>query len=365
MNHKMNPARMIRTAASVVVAACFGLAVCLDTARACAFHSYKPENTVIDWLLKAEHLVTARASQQDDYTYQVAETLRDGEGPVPITWLADGATRNRLAANPDDALLFAYDVSSEKWRNVAYLSTAFRQVVDDVLTQEQDWGTQFHAARFRFFEDLLDHTDPAIRGLAIAEIDKAPYALLKTMAVKPSADRLLSDLWSPDDYQYQAIRILLLGLTGAPEARAEILAFVDRTADWDWARNLGAYSTALVEIDGVAGVELLDATLLSDHRQPLDKLEMVVEALAIHHGVGPRAVRDGIARALDRLVRERPQAAPLIARQFGSRNDFSREGALRGALRSKQLQSAEAFMSVASYIAQAGQPRTGNPLLSR
>jgi hypothetical protein len=340
-------------AAIVVLSAPIAAPGLAGSAAACAFHYTKPEKTAVDWVIETDHLVVARSDPANEFAYQVVETLRDGGRPVEISQMVDTGTRRMLAAHPGDSVLFAYDAGQGRFRSLAYLTPAYRSVIDAVQSARDTWGTGDDAARFRMFAALQDHPEPALRALALQEIDKAPYGLLRGMALTIPTDRLLADLWTVEGYPYQSIRILLLGLTDDPAARAEIHAFIDRTAPWDWANNLGAFATALVEMDGAEGVARLNEVVLSDPAQPLDKLEQVVEALAIHNGVGPDQTRAAIGQALDQLVQVRPEAAPLVARQFSSRNDWSRASGLETLVQQRRLANAADLLTVAVYVAQA------------
>ena len=352
------------TAAFVIAIQSIGL-VAGGAAFACAFHTYKPEKTPIDRVLETSHLVTARADPQNKFAYRAVETLRGGGHPFKSSQLIDTQTRKRLARHPGDAMLFAFDDTDRQWRSVAYLTPEYRRVIDKVLAGMDAWGSGYSEPRLRIAEALQNHPEAELRDLAIRELDKAPYDLLRKVDLKLSTDRLLADLWNPRDYPYQSIRILLLGLSGTAAARSEVHEFIDRVSDWDWANNLGAYSTALVELDGAEGVILLERELLSNPDQPLDNLEQVVEALAIQNGVAPDEVRGTVASVLDRLVRTRPESAVLIARQFGSRNDFSQDGALKDALRSKSLKTPAEIIAVTTYLALAEQAqRTDGPRTS-
>jgi len=324
----------------------------IDAARACAFHLYKPAKTVIDRVIETDHLVVARANPENEFVYQVVETLRGNGSHATIAQLVDTRTRRKLAANPQDGVLFAFDTATGQWRLIAYLTPQYRSVIDRVLSGMGTWQGAYDPARFAIFEALQDHPEPALRELALREIDKAPYELLREIDLRMPVDSLLAGLRTLQDYPYKSIRILLLGLSGDDAARREIHAFFDRVADQDLAQHLGAFATALVEIDGTAGIALLEGKLLSDPRQPLDKLEQVVEALAIHNGVGSHETQQDIAAALGRLLRMRPEAAPLMARQFGSRQDWTLAGQLAPIVAQRRL-SKWADLMVAVYVAQA------------
>lgn len=342
-----------RVAAAAILAAHMSALPLAGAAVACAFHLSAPEKSAVDWVLETDHLVIARNTPDTPFVFSVTETLRDGGREVEIAQLVDSNLRRRFTANPDEGMLFAYDSATGTWRSLAYLTRDFRAIVDRVLANMDSWEPGYAPERFEMFAPLQNDPDAGLRQLAILEIDKAPYTMLREIELSIPVSNLLEDLWTPRGYPYQSIRVLLLGLSGEDAAREEIHAFIDRVATWDWANNLGAFATALVEIDGVNGVTRLEQAFFATPNQPLDKLEQVVEALAIHSGVGMAEVKTEIDAALARLIRARPETAPLVARQFGTRNDWSHAHQLETLVRAKEFSSSADLLTVAVYVAQA------------
>jgi hypothetical protein len=328
--------------------------------QACAFDFVKPEQTAIDRIVGARTLVLARPGPVDAFTYEVTDVLLGDTVSTQIPFLVDSGTRRRLAADPDLAVLFADD-GSGVWHRLATVDATFRPVLDTALTHRADWASGYPDTRHDLIAGLQGDPDPALRSLVIAEFDRMPYAMLRGTDITLRADTLLAELWTPQHYTYQAIRVLLLGLSGDPAARAEIHAFFDRTARWDWATNLGAFAAALIEIDGAAGVHTLSDRLLLDPAQPLDKLDQAITALSVQNTVAPPEVRRAIAEAIADLVRARPAAGPLVARQFANRSDWSQADALLPLLREGHLTERAEVLTVFSYIAQARQ-RPDGPL---
>ncbi|MCA0873082.1 hypothetical protein LCL97_19805 [Seohaeicola saemankumensis] len=325
----------------------------IQPARACAFHLYAPEKTAIDWIVETDHLVVARNTAQDPFSYSVVETLREGGRAVEIRQLVDAQARKRFASDPDAAVYFAYDTVTGDWRPLGRNTPRFREIVGRALQDTEAWRAGYTSDRLAIFEAVQDHPDPALRRLALLEFDRAPYEVLRQLTVRIPARDLLAELWSQNGYPYQSIRILLLGLSGDDFARTELRAAIDRAAGRPPTRTLGAFATALIQIDGPEGVIRLEQRLLSDAAQPLDKLEQVVEAMAIHSGVGSDRLKDSIDTTLARLVRARPETAPLVARQFGNRQDWSQLEALQPLVQERRLTSTTDLITVAVYVSQA------------
>jgi hypothetical protein len=187
----------------------------------------------------------------------------------------------------------------------------------------------------------------------ISEFDKMPYERLRTVDIRIPPQELLSELWTKQGYPYQAILVLLLGLSGDDAARAEVHAFIDRVEDWDWANNLGAFSAALVELDGAEGVEKLADRLLLDPGQPLEKLEEVVMALAAINRLAAPEVQTAIGLAISDFIALRPDGAEIVARQFAAVSDWSQAATLQPLVRQRSLSGLTGLLTVSVYLAQA------------
>ncbi|SLN64501.1 hypothetical protein ROA7450_03410 [Roseovarius albus] len=324
----------------------------VGSANACAFHYYVPEQTAVDWLIDGQDVILARPSADNKFAFASARILRGNAPTEQLPYLVDSVLRKKMVRNPDDYVLFARKRDGE-WEHVSYVNAAYLSMIEQVQAEAVNWDPGYGADRFAMFAALLNHPDPALKNLALREIDKAPYVMLRQIELSIPVEELARELWSRQGYPFQSVRILLLGLTDADAARDEVYNFINRSKDWDWATNLGAFATALIELDGGNGVNRLENALLSDVAQPLDKLEQVVEALAIHNGTGSPDLRTAIAGALTRMVALRPEAAPMVARQFGNRNDWSQGGALAQVMQNKGVTDPIDQLTIANYVGRA------------
>jgi len=341
-------------------ASCAAAMIAAAPAAACSFHTYLPERTAVDWMVDSADLVLARPDPQNEFVYKPVDVLRGKAPETELGFLVDSVSRQKLASHPDEAVLFARG-SDGAWNRVAYVDTAFREVMERVIAESPSWGAGVDPARFAIAAELHDHPDPKLRKLALRELDQAPYALLRDLDLRLPPDVLLRDFWTPQEYPYQPIRVLLLGLDDTEAARVAVRGFAERAAGSAWASNLGAYATALIEQDGAEGVALLEERFLADPRQPLDKLELVVEALAIQNGVGSPDLRDRISAALEGFVAARPEGAALVARQFFNYQDWSQAAPLAELMHERRIASSADLMAVAIYVAQARRPGSVGP----
>jgi hypothetical protein len=309
----------------------------------------KPERTSIDWIVEAENVVLARPSRANPFAFDVTQVLAGDAQMPPINHLVDSATRAKAARNPSHEILFAYH-PDEGWRRLTVVDDSFSPLLWTALDHRMDWRSGMPQSRLDFIASLQDSPNPVHKALVIAELDKVPYAQLREFDVRIETDELLDDLWTLNGYQYQAIRALLLGLSGDPVARAEIQDYIDRVEKWGWADNLGAFAAAYIELEGVSGVEDLSRRMLLDPQQPLDKLEQLVMALSVHHALADAPLKAAIQTAIRQLVAQRPKAGVIVARQFSLRSDWSQADVLQPLVRERAVSLSE-LMVIAVYVA--------------
>ncbi len=79
----------------------------------------------------------------------------------------------------------------------------------------------------------------------------------------------------------------------------------------------------------------------------------MIETVAIHSGIGSDALKHSIDPPLARLVRARPETAPLVARQFGNRQGWSHLGEQQQLVQERWLATTSDLMAVAVWGSQA------------
>lgn len=289
----------------------------------CSFHNYKPTKTLVDWMLHSKVIVFGRPDPENGFKYRVRKIYRGEAAGEEIPFLVDSASRRRLANNPEDGVILAKD-GAGRWVMVEYADRDYRALIDIVVKKAADWRkVPYHPDRFETFADYQDHANPRLRQLALQEIDRVPYAMLSSMEIRFSDREILASLGSWSEVGYRPINFLLLGLTGTPAARTLLQRQVETLVDLDGSESLGAVATAYIELGGSSAVRNLARLYFTNPRQPLGKLESVVEAMAIHNGLGSDDLKADIQGVLLDFVAQRPNAAALIARQFSARQDWS------------------------------------------
>lgn len=336
----------------ICVAATWAAVFWAASAAACSFHNYVPARTAVDWVLTGQAAVLARPDPENRFSYKVTQVLRGDAGIEAPPFLIDSATRAKLVQNRNDTVLFGMNAAGS-WVRIAYVKEDYRTALDEVVAKAREWRDQdYHPERIERFSEYLGHSDPELSKLALLEIDRAPYALLRRLNPEVPVAYLTDLLRSREAYAYRPIVALLLGLHRSAEAQSFIRDFVDRSLDWEWAEHLGPFATALIEQEGVNGIARLEP-FLADPGQPLEKLESIVEAMAIHHGVGPPAIREAVFDVLTEFAGSRPGGSVLIARQFSQRRNWAFGASLEPFLETGGNLSSGGKLVVAAYVAQA------------
>ncbi|MEM9630365.1 MAG: hypothetical protein AAGA50_03500 [Pseudomonadota bacterium] len=322
-------------------------------ALACSFHNYKPAKTLVDWLLNGETVVLARPDPDDQFSFKISRFFRGQSDGANIPYLVDSTSRRRLADNPEEGVVFARSVAGD-WVRVLYLAADHRVLVNTILQNADDWRSeQFHPERFATFADYQDHPNRDLSRLALQEIDRVPYPMLRTLQVRVPEMELLKSLRNWNDYSYRPINFLLLGLTKSSVARSIVNDQIEIMQDLDNSQNLGAVATALIELEHARAIEKLDRLYLSNRSQPLAKLEAIVEAMAIRNSLGSKETRLAILQALKGFVAERPDGAAMIARHFSTRQDWSFGNYLEDLLKMPDTLTPSSRLVVSVYVAQS------------
>lgn len=323
------------------------------SAWSCAFHNYAPQPTLVDRLLESEHIVLARPSDDDPFRFVATEALEGNLEHVELPHLVDSATRRKLASDPSARVLFVRDGAYGPWRRVAYVNDEMQSILSDVMAQLSGWRLGESVGRFDYFASKITTDDPVIHRLALRELDQADYGVLQSLRLSVPADRLIDRLNLIQEFDLKPIRILLLGLSGTPEAEGLLRAGIARNKNGS--SLLGANVTALIELVGPDAVEEIASTYLQDPSLPEASHESFVEALALHSQFGSNEMQATIRANVKNVLRENPRLATSVARQFGARSDWSHVAALEEAYRNKEGLEMSDIIVMAQYISLAKQ----------
>lgn len=322
----------------------------IGMAMACAFHSYVPNETPVDKMLASEHIILARPDPENPSRYTAIKALRGSIDDVLLPQTVDSVTRARLAFNPTDTVLFAREGSYGPWEKLSYLDSEYRALVDIVAARLDAWQYGGDEERYQLFADRHDHPNPDIRRLALQELDRAPYDVLRHLAIDPVAAHTIDILHRPEMAEFMPINLLLLGLSNDPAAAPVLQAGLDEALLTQTSPITGAWATALIELQGKAAIDRLAQRLNNDTSLKPDIREALIESFAIHAVSGDGSVKQRIETALSNLLRQDPSLAGIVARQLGTRADWSQADTLHELMKNGLLHSATAVISVSRYV---------------
>lgn len=289
---------------------CLGRA---DVAQACAFHGYTPNQTLVDRLLDTEQVVIARLSDANPNKFLPIETLL-GPTVTEIDIAPSRLVQSGLRGGSLKGVLLARDGAYGPWREITLLDDRVRALVDEVMKRQSAWQLGGDADRVRLFAGLVNDANPNIRRLALQELDRAPYAVLKVAQIPPV--RSLAQDLQDDDASLRPIRILLVGLSKDQGYIPQIASGLDQAVMYDNAHT-GAYATALIELSGIDGVALIRDRYLQNANLPALTRDRLLQALAIQYYSVDAPTRRFITQEIATLSRNIPGFQEAAAVQFG------------------------------------------------
>ncbi|MEM6388027.1 MAG: hypothetical protein AAF718_17515 [Pseudomonadota bacterium] len=306
-----------------IVLSALGGAIAPALVNACAFHGYTPEPTLVDRLLATEQVAIVNIEPETPGQYVRVETLL-GPSVSGMPFPKDIALQGQGRATATYGVLLLRDGSYGPWLEAAILDQRFNLLVARILERRQVWQLGHEADRLAFFAHRVNDRNPEIRKLALRELDRAPYGALRQVSL-PSIRHLKQALQN-DAGELAPIYALLAGLSGdrsfSPLLTAKLASAVQNRTTY-----LGAYATALIELEGSRAVSEILREYVYEPTLEEDIREKLLGALAIQHRVADALTRRAIARGMAELIRRVPDAQDGVARYFGVRASWALTGA--------------------------------------
>ncbi|WP_343211925.1 hypothetical protein QEZ52_20760 (plasmid) [Aliisedimentitalea scapharcae] len=293
-----------------------------NSATPCGFHNYAPQPTLVDRLLGSDEIVLARSAPNNPFRFEAIEALEGNLGSSEIPFLVDSVTRHRFAMDAQTAVLFARDGDYGPWQRLALVDATMAPVLSTIMEQLPAWEIGSQMDRFRYFATLLNHPDDRIHKMALRELDQADYATLRSLNLAIETRRLQARLDEPNEADFKAIRILLLGMSDDLQFRDLLEAGVENNVRSEGI-YLGAYATALIELVGPEAVASIAAKHLTNSNHSLLSRELLIEAVALHGGSTSSEMETSVMQAINSSLWLDPRLAGAAARQFGARGNWS------------------------------------------
>jgi len=285
----------------------------IGAAGACQICIPLPERTLADRLLDSDAVVLAREDASRPFHYQAVETLFGEPGDAPIDLFLHSQARRTLAASPDRAMVLTHSPREGSWSTLGFTTPEFERVLRGVLAQVGRWRPREtdNRERLNWFAPLLGHPDKRLHELAYLEIGRAPYAEIRRLAPRIAAETLEEMLDAPKYLEWRSLAILLLGESDQEHDQARVRKTIADKAGLRSTANLSAWATALVALDGEAGIDQLARLYASGPGRSREELDAVVQALSVHANASP-ALRGPVAAVYRRMLEHQPAMAPAM-----------------------------------------------------
>ena len=313
------------------------LAALSSPAQACMVCIPFPEGTAIDDLLDADAVVLARENPHKPFSYVAIETLRGELEDPAIDLFVNSSTRRRLSLDPDYAMVLVRLRNSRpsqpgeryQWRSIGFASDDYEAIVRATLKNAATWqspGGDEH--RYDYFMRRLASNELEVQKLAYLEVGKAPYEVIRRADAFVDSARVHAFLADPLYLEWRRLYILLLGVDASATDAAIVRETLQNLAYFDRTLNLSAWATALIEVDGEAGIEWLEKQYVGNPGRAQDRVLETLKALSTQGSVPLSPLRLRIVESYRLLLETHPQLAGWIARDLVSWQEWQLAEAL-------------------------------------
>jgi hypothetical protein len=284
-----------------------------ETVGACQICIPLPERTLTDKLLASDVVVLAREDAAQPFHYQPVETLFGEPGDAPIELFLHSQARRMLAADPQRAMVLAHSPRDRSWTTVGLTTPELERVVREILAHSGRWRPRErdNRERLNWFVPLLGHPERRLHELAYLEIGRAPYAEIRRLAPRIAAETLSEMLDNPRYLEWRSLAVLMLGESDREQDQARVRRTLAEKARLGSRTNLAAWATALVTVDGTAGIEQLKRLYASTPGRSREELEAVLQALSVHANADPE-LRGPVAAVYGFMLERQPALAPAM-----------------------------------------------------
>jgi hypothetical protein len=305
------PSRFVRMAVHAL-----GL-LAASPALACMVCIEMPRESLADDFASAQVVALMGPAPADPFRYAPVKVLKgQGASTPPVPLLLDRQTAAQLAADASLAVLGTWS-ATEGWKRRAIVTPEAVTVL--LSLQAADVSTP--EARLAAFGPLQGHPDDVLDQMAQIELATLPYGVLRQLTPRMDRQRFARQMRDLAWRDWQPSLILLMGLSDDPGDR-KYLRRAAEVAFGQGASNLGAWATAMIEVDGAAALAWLETEVLSDDTRPAADTRAVALALESHAQrqdiVGERALQ-----MLRDLGERHPELAGVLARTLLAAEDWS------------------------------------------
>ncbi len=293
--------------------------------QACTVCIELPETSIADHILSAKVIVFARPSPENPFKFSahrfVKGSSKEFESLPEIPFLVDSVTRREFRSDPTTTVLLTYGPKfndkagrgiSWGWRRIFTMNRDRNTFLERLQTIGRFWahGETDNPERVLFFAEYLWHADTALHNVALVEVDRAPYKLVRAIGGSFSTSRILSELNDLNRFAYRPVTIRLLGLQTDSHARSVVRSRYIKSLK-SGGLNLYDWALAGVEAEEMQAINAIDLAL-QDPRKSAEEKSSLIRALT---GAGSflENLRPEIAQILSSVLERDREFALQIA----------------------------------------------------
>jgi hypothetical protein len=343
---------------------------------ACAVCVPFPTKTIADYIIQSNAVVLARENPLKPFSYLAVETLKGIVSKPEIDLFINSTTRRRLSMNRQRSVALVQDVPAGKWRSLGYVDEDYERIIREIVLvygdwegNTSDWGGNSadwkgHSTNWEFnnfdnlnriayFAPLLGHSNRRVHELAYLEVGRAPYSLIREFSQSWPAYEVRTMLNDPLKIEWFPLAILILGLNAENTDQQRIRKSFKNVSKIGFSKNLAAWTTAFIEIDGGAALDEIENLYFQSANRDLDELIAVTTAMSVHGTNGHVNLRDRIVQSYITLIDNYPAMVSYVVRDLSNWEEWSLYSKLRTLLNEWEEQDPASTFSIRTYPGRA------------
>jgi hypothetical protein len=297
---------------AVMVAVVFALWA--PSAHACVLCLPYPKKTSVDYIVESGTVVFARENPASPFYYAPVETLKGHYDGDVIPLLVDSTTSRELQLQPALRVVLAQDRPGGTWLRLGLVGSEHQAVMRVVAGWSA--GSKTLHERAVFFAPYLRHRDRALAELAFLEVARAPYATIRDLRATVGRDEIYRVIRDIFQVEWHGLYILMLGMSDRDDDLAFVRRRLETAAKYGITINLGAYSTAFIEMVGADAVNVLASEYFAVPGRSSAELLEIVKALSVHGKDERVEVRTAIVDAYGLLLEQHPELAGYVVKDL-------------------------------------------------
>lgn len=291
--------------------------------QACMICVPYPERTLADKLLDYDEIIFAREVKDSPYVFSLIENVRGAGVSEPFKVFCDSSTRSKLQVYPDSAVVLARLTRQDKWEVITFADSTFQSFIKAIVQHSSDWsGPSGKPHRIRYFSMFLANEHQHIQELAYLEVGRAPYAMIKNLAIEIPTAQIYDFLGNTLFTEWHSLYILFLGQSHRLADRDYIRKQVESATRFNRTTNLAAWLTAFAETNPETGIKEIEKWYFSNPSRSKSEIEQVMTTMSTLGSLQSGDVlplfqfREKIVKSYMSLLKNYPEMAGRVAKDL-------------------------------------------------